>query len=453
MKTWIYKYQFEQLENQIDKLNKKAEKLGVPKITFEETGNYKRKKITAYRNQYGQYSSQREYEQSYSKEEFEKLQIPTALIEVEIKGELPVYDNHVVVAEIDHSRRDTGEYENIITPFAFASEDQELISNMVFNTYKNHAPDCEHCGMNRRRNKTFAVMNQETMNVSQIASKCLEDYIPKMTLSSVLFSSESSKFVSELTMDEEFTGSVYPQEWFIETQLAVALSAYATKNFGFKGSKDPESTKSRVLDAIRGVKSTPDEMRSIISDYDNGRSNRWLDDADKIINSFRNSTSEQQYEHNLRVAINREFVQAKGARWGLINSAANHYYENNRTLDLADEHFMNEKDRGLIKFTVIKVKESSYDDAFMNNFLTMVTDSGHQLHFKQYFPSSLDELKVDKTYIAKGTVKKHDINRKGQKVTYLARLNDLKEVSKDEPVPSFKPVKKARKKKEQGLEI
>lgn len=457
MKKWLYKYQIDNLDSQVEKLNKKADKLGVPHITVEETGRYKSRVAKIYKNAFGEYFRKKPVDRYHSKEVFEELDMKTALVEVEIKGELPVVSGHVVVAEIEHTRSEDGTYENIVTPFAFGNENQELISNMVFNTFKNHAPDCEHCKMNRRRNKTFAVLNEDTMQVSQIASKCLEDYVPKMTLGSALFGSESSKLFSEIDTDSEYGGSVYPSEWFFETKLIVALAAYATKNHGFQSAKTMEPTKDFVLDVFRKPKSVPDEMREIVYDFSEGRSNKWIDEAQKTIDHIISSSSNDPYIHNLKVVLKSDFVQAKGARWGLLNSAPNSYFNSQLDdIELNNEHFMQEKERGLIKFKVIKVKESGIYDEYVNNFLTLVTDKGHKLHFKQYFPSSLEKLEVDKTYIAKATVKSHHVNKHGENVSYLARMAELEEVAPETPEPDFKPAKKKRVKKKaatSGLEM
>jgi hypothetical protein len=139
-----------ELARRLEKVNKRARKLGLPEATYTELGREKRSRGE---NEYGEV-------QVYE------------VVKVTVQGATPKLDGWVFVAVIQHIFENDG-YINIIRRVP-GQEDVALDESL-----RTAAPWCEHCGLSRRRNDTYVVVKDG--DIKQVGSNCLGDFTGSLT--------------------------------------------------------------------------------------------------------------------------------------------------------------------------------------------------------------------------------------------------------------------------------
>ena len=82
---FVPSHNLESLKKRIDKVNKKAKKLGVEPVTIKATGNVEERKTGSRKNVFG-----------------ERVDIMTMFIEIQIEGIEPTIKGFSLIAAIDH---------------------------------------------------------------------------------------------------------------------------------------------------------------------------------------------------------------------------------------------------------------------------------------------------------------------------------------------------------------
>lgn len=139
-----------------------------------------------------------------------------------------------VCAKIEH-----GEKGNIVTGFAGYHAGQEWY------TAKSN---CDHCRVNRFRSMTFLVEN-EAGELRQVGSSCLKEYTGISPVTAAMWAEIQD--LSEATMD--CTEAVWVSRsptWMYEVQNILAHACDVIREFGYRKSDEPNSTKEFVLDRI-----------------------------------------------------------------------------------------------------------------------------------------------------------------------------------------------------------
>jgi len=149
------------VEDQIEKLNRRANKLSLPNITLT----------------WGKAFLDRRTLKGSSKD--------VLVIPVEVSGPLNVsYDGYKFIATLQHLT--TGE--NIIR----AISDNDWIIPAV---YHNSGSQCEHCQVNRYRKDTYLVVREVDGKTYQVGSSCIEDFLGGNSTNDVL---KKATLISEL---------------------------------------------------------------------------------------------------------------------------------------------------------------------------------------------------------------------------------------------------------------
>ena len=133
-----------ELQEKIEKLNKRAIKLGVPEIKLTIIGD---KIIDGPKTIMVDGKRQREKIQAYT---------------IKIEGEAPKLSGWTPVAALD-----------------FIGDDvlvREFPNETVPVEYRNSVGNCDHCGINRRRNNTFVLRDQNGKHV-EVGRSCLKDFL------------------------------------------------------------------------------------------------------------------------------------------------------------------------------------------------------------------------------------------------------------------------------------
>lgn len=138
-----------QLEKRIEKLNKKAVKIGTDPIEIKVLDTEK-----VVREVDGE---EREFEWHW----------------VILNGKTPVIPGYTFLATLDHTiQEDEGDPVTIArTPFQ-----SEELAAIDLDKYRNAENVCDHCGYKRRRNHTYVLLNEAEGTTMQAGSSCLKDF-------------------------------------------------------------------------------------------------------------------------------------------------------------------------------------------------------------------------------------------------------------------------------------
>lgn len=153
-----------------------------------------------------------------------KEQILARFVEIEAEG-TAIVNNWEFVAVIEHTT-----FGNVI---------RSISENIEFpEKYRNVAPNCEHCNVNRYRKDTYLVRNVETGEFKQVGKSCLRDYTNG--LSAELVAEFISGFDSIIKGETPYTG-IKPQRYY-ETKAIVEIASELVRVLGYekKNYENPE---------------------------------------------------------------------------------------------------------------------------------------------------------------------------------------------------------------------
>lgn len=418
----------DQLAKQVAELNKRAARLGLAPITFT-AGPVRYESIPA-----GRYIDE---DGNPAEELGGRLR---AVVDVELVGEVPRLAGWTLLATLSHM--DGG---NLITRIA-ARETDDL------SAWATAPAACSHCGVNRRRNDTWILQNEQG-ETRQIGSTCLEDFTRSTDAARA---AELWRLWAELRgalgegdegEDWGFGGAAHE----VPTLEYIAAAFRSIRDRGWHPSSDRELSTRSDVDIITGrppIKQRDREAweASQPTDADRARA------AEAI--AWVQSTAGgpwNEYLHNLRIAVDAPVV-AHRTRGVLASAPVAFDRELERTRKRAEadaalptpaEHFGTVGERFTSPVTVERAI-GYQNDWGTGKILIMRTPGGHRL---KYFASGeaarLDDY--EGAWVLLATVKKHDREAAkygGHPVSLVTRG---RLVRPDDP--SLAPKKRARKPK------
>lgn len=168
----------EELATRIEKLNKKATKLGTDPIVLTVSDEHEQEVTRELPPGYDPATTL----DDWGKAGVERV---TDYTYITVNGETPmVAGKWVFVATLDHEA-DEGADESVgirrapIGAFTVARIGQEAadaVEKADLTDYRHARADCDHCGWNRRRKQTYVLYETATGELRQIGSTCLRDY-------------------------------------------------------------------------------------------------------------------------------------------------------------------------------------------------------------------------------------------------------------------------------------
>ena len=377
------------LEKKVDRLNRRAARLGMSPIGIETV-----RTVSSKPDSWGR-----------------------VLVSHEIKltGEAPVVAGHTFIARIQHTS--TG---NIISKAPGAARSVEVPVEM-----RDGEATCDHCGTNRRRNDTFVLRTDETGGLIRVGRNCLADYLrtPDAAGAISIFTflyALSSDFASMDFMGGE-GGSGFDGYGTVET-VAAAISCI--RKCGWVSAakareEDRDSTKSVVVFAMNPPPIRPEireeweALRPVAEDYTA---------AATMVEWAKALDGASDYEHNLKVALSAGYVDPRNV--GLAVSVVSVY---RRAMEKAEAvKAPSRPDSGYFgtlgtRYTLqgLTVKATRYcETAYGVSTLVVFEDA--EGHTFKWFASGSHEFEAGSTVNIKGTVKKHG-EYKGRKETMLTR--------------------------------
>ena len=380
------------LKKKVEKLNRKAKKIGVSPLSIVVSEPYK-------------IFRQNEINIVYAIEVYD----------VVINGELPKYGNWVFVATI----QGYPDGQNMVykTPHL----DENLISAEQLEKYRSEKSYCDHCNTKRYRKNTYLVFNTETKEIKQIGSTCIKDFLGHPAPSFPFFSG----LLNDL-LDPDFKEVVTGTRFYrLDDYLPLAVAVIKRDGFISRKKADQYDTYATV-DFVNNLFNNPKLIHN--EKLEITKENIKL--VDKIIEwgkSLKDRKHLNDYLYNLSVVFNNDLFEFRAA--GLIVASVFTYLnemgeiEKNKIEKKSNEHFGDIKKRYELKLKIVKVLpfDGDFGPTYMHSFVDELGNSF--VWWGSYDFTQRNSIEnYDEFYNVKATVKAHK-EYKGRKQTVITRVS------------------------------
>jgi len=378
----IMDYKYPDFIEKINYLIRKANKLNLPPIVYNITGKFE--KII----------------KIWDSERINSIDCKVTIYTVEISGFRPTIEGYTLIAKIEHLP--TG---NIIN---------SISSTDIPEIYRNTSPTCDHCKINRLRNFTYIIRNNDTNEYKQIGSTCLADYLNNMSAANIaefyasfyptLNTGESEESDFDNIRQGKFNFSIV--KYLIYVNRAIKQNGYLSRS---KAYGKPSTCDIALDDMINGkIQPTNDEISHI----------------EKIINTVKIYLSEKpqlnDYESNLNILITSEFIRVNHI--GYVSSIIplyNRIMEDKIKIESDNTVFLGEIGGKLSNIIVKLLSQLRIDGNYGITFLYTFQDANNNIII--WFSSTDQYLNNEEDIkILKCTVKDHKIY-KSTKQTIITR--------------------------------
>lgn len=354
---WIASKNQHQFFHELDKLNRRAARLGVPQIQYRKTGQSKHEKRTS--DITGEVVQVREY------------------VEVELSGQAPKYAGWALAAVLEHTPEG-----NIIRK----SPDCKV----ELSAYREVKPLCEHCKTIRNRRDTYLVIHDDG-SIKQVGHDCLKDFLGHndphqlAQLAEIWFSAGE---LGDLGGDFEGFGGYGSKDDSIYARSLLAYAALAIRRFGYVSRKYAEehpdqnvvTTRMRV---ISWMFPTPEELQKA-----RNRGEEWPrpEEQDKqfaekaveyVLNTLENKLDLSDFESNILIASKLEIVEGRAAG---IACYVPEYYR--RSIERAKEREAKQLNSNNVHFGEVNKR---YRDVELEYARTISWDSEFGIQFRHFF--------------------------------------------------------------------
>lgn len=386
---------FADLDEKVAKMNRKAEKLGLPGLGYELTGRGINV-VVGHKTDFDENNRQ--------------VRVPVYEPAPEIRpvGVAPVVDGFTFVAKID-------KVENLVLNAPGQETPVESRSRDCF---------CDHCKSNRTRRTVFVVRNDETGEHIQVGRNCLADFCRSEDPAQVFR-------IFEYLRDamSEATEPRWPvEERRYSLNYILAMSVAVIKEFGFvsrayaakfEEGDAPATTSGRVWEQVLvrdGMTAPEGFVRISVEDED-------FETAKRAADFGRNIDTASDYGHNVAQIVENDFVTYKslGLAVSIVGSMlrseardVERKIEQAKTAD--SKHFGTVGKREVFTLTLTKIH--TIDGRFGQTEIHRFMDENGNV--ATWFSSNGSSMDVGGTYSVKATVKKHD-KYQGVPQTILSR--------------------------------
>jgi len=420
----IVDWRLARLQERVEKLNRRAERLGLPPIALAVEG-----------------------------EELEELVFPRGhrlagektgkvnrWLTIRLTGQAPVIEGWKLIARVEHH----GAAGNIITKAPGAE-------GIGVEAYRAAPPDCDHCHTERRRLDTFLLVKLDEADggVRQIGRNCLADYLrtadatvaTRIAFLEALGALRAECEAAEAGDEEGGGGGGGRDLWGLVTFLATTVIAVrkdgwvsraAERKAEEEGRRDRRATVNEVFTLLMGPGTNADQEER---DWHKDRrpTPADIEKAEKVIEWGKALPATTEYKQNLRVALGLDYVPAR--QTGLVASAVAAYQravekdEERKTRAArpdaghVGEVGKREDFEGTVK--VVRYIEGNYG---VTTLIIFETDAGATL---KWFASGEKEVDVGDRLTVKATIKQHG-EYNGRKETVLTRAKILGCVKQEE---------------------
>ena len=179
-------------------------------------------------------------------------------------------------------------------------------------SYRTAPPDCDHCGINRRRNDTFLLQNESTGEWKQIGRTCIRDFIgydiASMVALAECVASVGAALGGELDGDSGYgSGSVGGA--YIHSKTFLANVSACIRSHGWVSKKNADEEKSATASAaLQNMFREQDKYFTPIALIEGD-----FESATNAITWARGLPGRSDFEHNMWVVSGLEMIEARSA--------------------------------------------------------------------------------------------------------------------------------------------
>lgn len=394
----IPSWRVESLRLEIEKLNKRAAKLGVPAIVFRDTGRFE--DVPSKRNSFGEITE------------------VSRFCFIEVEGQAPKFAGWTLAAVVEHT-----EEGNILR--------KSPECKVELSKYREGAQHCDHCNCVRRRNDTFVVIH-ESGEQKMVGRNCLRDFLGHADPEALAKWAELIFSLGEICEAEEgfdgFEGYSCRNLFYVKTFISYA--ACAIRHLGFVSGKAEYETRDLPGSAVTSTKSTaihwmhPSADDKLDVDYFRPEDRDWAaaEKAREYVLETLGAKSElNDFEHSLLVACKCEAIEPRNA--GILAFVPEYY---SRAIEKAREianrvpfQYFGEVGKRVRGVELEYVKSTGWESQYGYQHLhTLLGPDNSKIMWKT--GDSMD-LAAGEKIIATFTVKSHE-EYKGSKQTKVSRM-------------------------------
>ena len=390
----IPEYNLGKLEKNVRKLNRKATKLGLPSLSYQISDNEtpintgKKNLITG-------------------------EPIFLSGYEVTIDNTIPVIDGWKPIASLDHTMSND---DAVVRMF-----DAEMIEKgktiPEFYRRTNGVSSCEHCGTNRRRNKTTILYSPSEDRFIQVGNSCLKDFLPSSAngmfghLQSIYDLLNSNEYDYDPEAPELACG-IYDS---IETKAVFAVAAAIIRVDGFVKSSAEDGNSTRdSMDSYFFGNSHYESFRSWVESVTPTDDDRMT--AEKAIHWIleENADNISDFFHNLRVIAKTEIIRSRyfgyiaGAVFSYLRTVEKENEKKAKMENALNEHLPFPLKKRVVledvKIVNVFAKDGFYGTTYIHK---MMDKDGRELVWFSTAGSLVDDslVELNQTIKIKGTVK------------------------------------------------
>lgn len=414
----IYEGDFAQLENEIAKLNRRADKIGCPHIGFEilETNMvpdpYEVRRLTS-------------NGKPLSKERLDMIP-KVRQHTIKIVGDGPKVDGWKFVGTLDHYTIPGKVIVNAVPG--------ETVPEQYFNVEAN----CDHCNKIRRRIETFVLegVDENEGQYQLVGRNCLRDFFGHDPMYVVRFLNRIWNLIDSFDDEERWGGGSGRYETYMNAIDVLATTTAIIRTWGWMSKSaagyDDTPTSAHVRYAFSrpfGAKEQEAKrqfMAQIKWDKENDTK-----EAEAAVAWLKEQEASNEYMHNLKLLEDEEMIPSKMLGYWCSLMAAfqreQDRLERQKRQQKLNEYFGTVGDRTEVRVRCFGIQyiDGYYGTVCMHR---MWTEDGHTL---VWFANSDAKMVKGGEYMIRATIKKHD-EYKDWKQTQLSRLNVLETFETEE---------------------
>lgn len=276
--------------------------------------------------------------------------------------------------------------------------------------YKTCPSNCEHCKVNRYRKDTYLVQHIDQKNVIQVGSSCIKEFLggnsPDNILSKVNFAAETLQFLTGASEDyqddedESKSNYYFIIKFLAHTSAVIRKHGWVSKTAASQDNK--KSTVSWVQESLSYSGNITQEDNSLATEAAEWAEN--LSDED---------CNQSDYLHNIRAIVRSGMVEKRTMGFAASIMAAYNKEASKKKLKVSN--FIGQLNS---KINVDGILKFSFTSNYDSNKVKYIF---HDLNGNVIvWNTSFHNLEVNKQYNIRGTVKEHTVY-KNIKQTVLTR--------------------------------
>lgn len=385
------------LRAEIDKINKRAVKIGAPKIEMIEHG-------VEYKPDQNAINRMIEDPIGVNADQYEKAKQKAPKIKyhlIEINGEGPKIEGYTFVGSLDHY--------SLPGDVLIKTVPGEIIPKSHYNA----AAVCDHCGKIRPRKNTYVLRADDGTHM-QVGSQCVRDFIGYDPNQIARFLERVWKLTEDMDQDDGFGGGGSNGPTYFNSIETLKVSAAMIRNYGWVSkARANDSSDIATASLVAMIINPPfneqerKQRKELIEDTD-WDDQKDLTEAYAAIEWVQTKEDQNEYMTNLQKLANAEAIPDSGfGMWVSLVAAYQREQENLR--EKARQNHTNEwvgqvKERR--RFTAELINTYSFSGQFgVVTIHKFIDDQGHSV---VWFANTDSKMEKGHTYTFDATVKKHD---------------------------------------------